>query len=290
MIDWLADGLSNYVSALFKHHLQMLDANVLNVSSKFRALTITVSSKCPLTSCSCSAVPCGWMLPMRRASIPGKIIVTLVGDSPRSLPSCPCPTLPWIPHPTPLPIFCHLPSVSHLPPWVQNGICKLSVQPQISCCYPLVGENMPTNHLLHKMHTGSYQNYLSVCWLAVCIHWNRMTRCFASQIILGTKNHDRQNFLSYLASWPGPWISSEKGFENYFSWMPYYRVTFVPNPRNFVPNVIKKLRCNWKLPGSHKIETSIFFCHFWGVTINPFTPELKKCILPTFQKAIVWVM
>ena len=23
---------------------------------------------------------------------------------------------------------------------------------------------------------------------------------------------------------------------------------------------------------------------------NPFTPELKKCILPTFQKAIVWVM
>ena len=24
--------------------------------------------------------------------------------------------------------------------------------------------------------------------------------------------------------------------------------------------------------------------------INPFTPELKKCILPTFQKAIVWVM
>ena len=27
-----------------------------------------------------------------------------------------------------------------------------------------------------------------------------------------------------------------------------------------------------------------------GVMINPFTPELKKCILPTFQKAIVWVM
>ena len=25
-------------------------------------------------------------------------------------------------------------------------------------------------------------------------------------------------------------------------------------------------------------------------SINPFTPELKKCILPTFQKAIVWVM
>ena len=25
-------------------------------------------------------------------------------------------------------------------------------------------------------------------------------------------------------------------------------------------------------------------------TINPFTPELKKCILPTFQEAIVWVM
>ena len=24
--------------------------------------------------------------------------------------------------------------------------------------------------------------------------------------------------------------------------------------------------------------------------INPFTPELKKCILPTFQKAIVWVV
>ena len=24
--------------------------------------------------------------------------------------------------------------------------------------------------------------------------------------------------------------------------------------------------------------------------VNPFTPELKKCILPTFQKAIVWVM
>ena len=25
-------------------------------------------------------------------------------------------------------------------------------------------------------------------------------------------------------------------------------------------------------------------------SIKPFTPELKKCILPTFQKAIVWVM
>ena len=24
--------------------------------------------------------------------------------------------------------------------------------------------------------------------------------------------------------------------------------------------------------------------------INPFAPELKKCILPTFQKVIVWVM
>ena len=24
--------------------------------------------------------------------------------------------------------------------------------------------------------------------------------------------------------------------------------------------------------------------------VNPFTPDLKKCILPTFQKAIVWVM
>ena len=24
-------------------------------------------------------------------------------------------------------------------------------------------------------------------------------------------------------------------------------------------------------------------------TFNPFTPELKKCILPAFQKAIVWV-
>ena len=24
--------------------------------------------------------------------------------------------------------------------------------------------------------------------------------------------------------------------------------------------------------------------------VNPFTPELKNCILPTFQKAIVWVM
>ena len=30
---------------------------------------------------------------------------------------------------------------------------------------------------------------------------------------------------------------------------------------------------------------------FWGLPcFNPFTPELKKCILPTFQKAIVWVM
>ena len=27
-----------------------------------------------------------------------------------------------------------------------------------------------------------------------------------------------------------------------------------------------------------------------GSSLNPFTPELKKCILPTFQKAIVWVM
>ena len=27
-----------------------------------------------------------------------------------------------------------------------------------------------------------------------------------------------------------------------------------------------------------------------GWQLNPFTPELKKCILPTFQKAIVWVM
>ena len=27
-----------------------------------------------------------------------------------------------------------------------------------------------------------------------------------------------------------------------------------------------------------------------AVIVNPFTPELKKCILPTFQKAIVWVM
>ena len=25
-------------------------------------------------------------------------------------------------------------------------------------------------------------------------------------------------------------------------------------------------------------------------SLNSFTPELKKCILPTFQKAIVWVM
>ena len=27
-----------------------------------------------------------------------------------------------------------------------------------------------------------------------------------------------------------------------------------------------------------------------STSFNPFTPELKKCILPTFQKAIVWVM
>ena len=26
------------------------------------------------------------------------------------------------------------------------------------------------------------------------------------------------------------------------------------------------------------------------LVINPFTPELKKCILPTFQNVIVWVM
>ena len=26
---------------------------------------------------------------------------------------------------------------------------------------------------------------------------------------------------------------------------------------------------------------------FRGLCLNPFTPELKKCILPTFQKAIV---
>ena len=36
--------------------------------------------------------------------------------------------------------------------------------------------------------------------------------------------------------------------------------------------------CCHKVPGS--------LCR----TVNPFTPELKKCILPTFQKAIVWVM
>ena len=29
--------------------------------------------------------------------------------------------------------------------------------------------------------------------------------------------------------------------------------------------------------------------HF-SQTFNPFTPDLKKCILPAFQKAIVWVM
>ena len=29
---------------------------------------------------------------------------------------------------------------------------------------------------------------------------------------------------------------------------------------------------------------------FESKRIDPFTPELKKCILPTFQKAIVWVM
>ena len=27
-----------------------------------------------------------------------------------------------------------------------------------------------------------------------------------------------------------------------------------------------------------------------GLKFNPFTPELKQYILPTFQKAIVWVM
>ena len=36
-----------------------------------------------------------------------------------------------------------------------------------------------------------------------------------------------------------------------------------------------------------KLESNTFNMLF---TINPFTPELKKCILPTFQKAIVWVM
>ena len=30
--------------------------------------------------------------------------------------------------------------------------------------------------------------------------------------------------------------------------------------------------------------------HKYRQAINPFTPELKKCILPAFQKAIVWVM
>ena len=34
-----------------------------------------------------------------------------------------------------------------------------------------------------------------------------------------------------------------------------------------------------------KISSFILILYF-----NPFTSELKKCILPTFQKAIVWVM
>ena len=43
---------------------------------------------------------------------------------------------------------------------------------------------------------------------------------------------------------------------------------------------------------SYKSQSQWSVCTY-GVQakgINPFTPELKKCILPTFQIAIVWVM
>ena len=56
------------------------------------------------------------------------------------------------------------------------------------------------------------------------------------------------------------------------------------------------------LPLRHRFPLAPVFLHpmicpwFWRMHvavifyINPFTPEFKKCILPTFQKVIVWVM
>ena len=42
--------------------------------------------------------------------------------------------------------------------------------------------------------------------------------------------------------------------------------------------------------GYQYYQPPCMLCNDWKAQINPFTPELKKCILPTFQKAIVWVM
>ena len=39
----------------------------------------------------------------------------------------------------------------------------------------------------------------------------------------------------------------------------------------------------WIDPEFSNVEQHYLF------SVNPFTPELKKCILPTFQKVIVWV-
>ena len=47
--------------------------------------------------------------------------------------------------------------------------------------------------------------------------------------------------------------------------------------------------------GEHGFECEalmyvVSVCMNYIISVNPFTPELKKCILPTFQKAIVRVM